>query len=217
MLMEQTLEGSLGLSADGEDLDLVYRVQQGDLGAFAELVTKYRNGIYARIYRMTQNQEDAMEITLLTFVKVWRGIPKFNGKSSFYTWLYRVATHEAIDWLQRNRPLFVKLDTELRSSVAPPDRQIQRKEVRQFVTDAVAKLSPKHRAVIVLRDLENLQYGEIAQTLECSIATVMSRLFHARRNLQTLLRPLSGSHLKIPLCPTENGTIPAVGDILHEI
>ena len=89
----------------------------------------------------------------------------------------------------------MELDTELRSSVPHPDRQIQRNEVRQFVQDAVAKLSPKHRAVIVLKDLEDLQYGEIAEILQCSIGTVMSRLFHARRNLQTLLRPLYESLL----------------------
>lgn len=195
MLMEQMLEGTPGLSAQGEDLALVDRARRGDTIAFAELVTKYRSRIYTRIYRMTQSQEDALEITQQTFVKVWKAIPAFEGKSSFYTWLYKVATREAIDWLRRSRPHFVELDTELRSSVPHPDRQIQRNEVRQFVQDAVAKLSPKHRAVIVLKDLEDLQYGEIAEILQCSIGTVMSRLFHARRNLQARLRPLYESLL----------------------
>jgi RNA polymerase sigma-70 factor (ECF subfamily) len=195
MLMEQMLERTPGLSAQGEDLALVDRARRGDTIAFAELVTKYRSRIYARIYRMTRSQEDALEITQQTFVKVWMGIPEFGGKSSFYTWLYKVATCEAIDWLRRSRPQFVELDTELRSPVPHPDRQTQRNEVRQFVLDAVAKLSPKHRALIVLRDLEDLPYGEIAEVLQCSIGTVMSRLFHARRNLQTILRPLYESLL----------------------
>jgi RNA polymerase sigma-70 factor (ECF subfamily) len=195
MLMQQMLEETPGLSTQSEDVALVDRARRGDTIAFAELVTKYRSRIYTRIYRMIRSEEDALEITQQTFVKVWKAIPEFESKSSFHTWLYKVATRGAIDWLRRSRPHFVELDTELRSSVPHPDRQIQRNEVQQFVLDAVAKLSPKHRAVIVLRDLEDLRYGEIAEILQCSIGTVMSRLFHARRNLQTLLRPLYKSLL----------------------
>jgi RNA polymerase sigma-70 factor, ECF subfamily len=190
MFMERIADGTPAFSAQGEDLELVYRAQEGDTAAFAELVTKYRNRVSAQIYRMILNEEDALEISQKTFIKVWQGIRKFEGRSTFCTWLYMIATHEAIEWLRRNRPLFVELDVDLCSPGQNPDREIKRNEVRQFVLDAVAKLSPKQRALIVLKDLENLQYDEIAEILHCSIGTVMSRLFHARRKLQTLLRPL---------------------------
>src|ERR1700723_1719897 len=102
MLMENTLDATTALSATG-DQELVRRAQKGDTIAFAELVTKYRDRVHTRIYRLVQNQEDALEISQKTFIKVWQGICQFEGKSSFYTWLYRVATHEALEWLRRNR------------------------------------------------------------------------------------------------------------------
>jgi RNA polymerase sigma-70 factor (ECF subfamily) len=190
MFMESIADGSPAVSAQSEDLELVRRAQRGDTVAFAKLVTKNRDKIYTRIYSMIQNEEDTLDISQKAFVKVWRGIRRFKGRSSFYTWLYKVATRETMIWLRRSRPPFVELDVELRSPVAHPDREAQIKEVRQRVLDAVATLSPKHRAVIVLKDLEGLQYSEIAERLECSIGTVMSRLHYARRKLQILLRPL---------------------------
>ena len=195
MYMERIAEVSPAFCAQSEDLDLVHRAQQGDTVAFAELVNKYRDRVFNQIYSIVQNEEEALETTQKTFIKVWQGIHTFGGKSSFYTWLYRVATREAIQWLRRTRPRFVELHVNLRSAGAHPDREIQRNEVRQIVLDAVAKLSPKHRAVIVLKELEDLQYAQIAETLQCSIGTVMSRLFHARRKLQVLLRPLYESLL----------------------
>jgi RNA polymerase sigma-70 factor, ECF subfamily len=178
------------LPVQNEDLQLVHRAQQGDTAAFGELVTKFRNRVFIRIYRVIQNEEDALDVSQKTFVKVWQRISEFDGKSSFYTWIYSVATHMAIEWLRRSRHCFVELDVNLRSPVAHPDHEIQRNEVRQFVLDAVAKLTPRQRAVIVLKDLEDFHYSEIAEMLQCSIGTVMSRLFYGRRKLQTLLKPL---------------------------
>jgi len=195
MFMEQIVEGSPAISTPREELELVHRAQQGDTLAFAELVTKYQNRVFSRIFRIVQSEEDALEISQKTFIRAWQAIREFEGKSSFYTWLYRVATRAAIEWLRRPRPRFVELDADLRSPRGDPESEIQRNEVRQFVLDALAKLSPKQRAVIILKDLENLQYSEIAEILQCSIGTVMSRLFHARRRLQALLRPLYESLL----------------------
>jgi RNA polymerase sigma-70 factor (ECF subfamily) len=195
MFIEKTADVSPAVSAQSEDVEVVDRAQQGDPVAFAKLVTKYRGRVLTRLYNMIQNEEDTLEISQTVFVKVWQTIGRFEGKSSFYTWLYTVATREAVEWLRRSRPRFVELDFELRSPVAHPDREVQRNEVRQCILDAVAKLSPKQRAVIVLKDLDDLQYSEIAETLECSIGTVMSRLFHAGRKLRILLRPLYESLL----------------------
>jgi len=195
MLMEQIAEGSPVLPAQNNELELVQRSQQGDTAAFAILVTKYRPKVFTRIYRIIQSQEDALELSQKTFVKVWQGIRDFEGKSSFYTWLYRVATREALEWLRRTRPLFVELNADLRSPVADPNHELQKSEVQKMVVAAVSKLSPKHRSVIILKDLEDLTYLEIAEILHCSVGTVMSRLFHARRKLQIALRPLYESLL----------------------
>jgi RNA polymerase sigma-70 factor, ECF subfamily len=195
MFMEPIVEGSPVLSAQSNELELVSRAQQGDTAAFAILVTKYRPKVFSRIYRIIQSQEDALELSQKTFVKVWQGIREFEGKSSFYTWLYRIASREALEWLRRVRPLFVELNADLRSPVADPNHELQKSEVQKLVTAAVRKLSPRHRAVIVLKDLEDLSYLEIAEILHCSVGTVMSRLFHARRKLQIALRPLYESLL----------------------
>lgn len=98
--------------------------------------------------------------------------------------------YEAITWLRRIRPVFVGLDVDLRCTEAGPDKAIQRWEVRDLALDAIKHLPPKQRAVIILKDLDGFQYREIADVLQCSIGTVMSRLFHARRKLQIRLRPL---------------------------
>jgi len=190
LVMEMLSEEAPVSCAHFGEADLVHRAQQGDTFAFGELVNKYRDRVFNQIYRMIQNQDDALEITQKTFVKAWQSIQAFRDKSSFYTWLYKVATREAFEWHRRTRPRFVELHVDLRSPTAHPDREIQRNEIRQMVLHAVAQLSPKHRAVIVLKELEDLQYAEIAETLHCSIGTVMSRLFHARRKLQILLQPI---------------------------
>ena len=190
MIIERMADGSAALSAQGEDQELVYRAQQGDTVAFGKLITKYRADVLARIYSIIQNKEETLDLSQNAFVKVWQGIRTFEGKSSFYTWLYIIATREAIEWLRRIRPCFITLDAQLQSPVVHPDLQVQSNEFRPCVLDAVATLSPKHRAVIVLKDLENLNYSEIAKNLECSIGTVMSRLFYARQKLQIRLRPL---------------------------
>jgi RNA polymerase sigma-70 factor (ECF subfamily) len=100
-----------------------------------------------------------------------------------------------LEWLRRTRPLFVELNADLRSPAADPNHELQKSEVQKMVVAAVSKLSPKHRSVIILKDLEDLTYLEIAEILHCSVGTVMSRLFHARRKLQIALRPLYESLL----------------------
>jgi RNA polymerase sigma-70 factor (ECF subfamily) len=150
---------------------------------------------------MVQNEQDAWDLAQDGFLKAWRSIHRFKGQSSFYTWLYRIMTNVTIDALRRKN---FRSDTEFDdrvasiavepgsrttpSSVPLPDLTMERAEVRQRIESAINKLSPEHRAVIVMKEIQELQYNEIAEILGCSIGTVMSRLFYARKKLQTLLK-----------------------------
>jgi len=189
MFLGRITQSAPAKTLNDEDLDLVRRAQNGDASAFAELVTEHRARIVVQIFNMVQDEEEASEIFQRTSVKVWQAISKFQGRSSFYTWLYKIAKYETINWLRSSRPAFVELDVNIRCTAAGPDRAIQKREIRDLVLDAIEHLPPKQRAVIKLKDLEGFQYSEIARILKCSTGTVMSRLFHARRKLQIRLRP----------------------------
>src|ERR1700693_5863163 len=174
-----------------EDLELVHRSQAGDTVAFGELVTKYRTKIYSMIYGIVGNECDAWDLAQESFLKAWRSIHRFQGRSSFYTWLYRITTNVTIDSLRRKgRRVEVELDDAIPSSIPSPRANYQRTEIRQHINAAIAQLSAEHRAVIVLKEIEALQYQEIAEILNLSIETVMSRLFYGRKRLQSILRPI---------------------------
>lgn len=186
---------------DLEDAELVNQCRIGDTAAFEQLVAKYRHKVYAIVYAMVQNEQDARDLAQEGFVRAWRGIHRFKGRSSFYTWLYRIMRNVAVDSLRKNRiyadgefdertaAANVIPDAQTAPSAAPlPAKELQRKEVRQQVNEAIAQLPPVHRTVIVLKEFECLQYNEIAEILQCSIGTVMSRIYYARRKLQVLLR-----------------------------
>ena len=184
-----------------EDVDLVRKCQHGDTGAFNELVTRYRGKVYAMIYNMVRNEQDAWDLAQDGFLKAWKSIANFRGQSSFYTWLYRIMTNVTIDWLRKKQ---IQGGTEFNddleltniepgSATAPrpepmPDEKLNHAEIRKRIDCALEKLSPDHRAVIVMKEMDGLQYTEIADALGCSLGTVMSRLFYARKKLQTLLR-----------------------------
>lgn len=183
---------------------LVERAQAGDLDAFDLLVTRYRGRIYSMIYPLVQNEADAWDLAQDAFVKAWRALPKFKGQSRFYTWFYRVTHNVVYDWLRKKSNVAQNLEfdeavaSDPLASGAPtaprpddaPDRQAERSDLRRDIEDALAKLSPEHRETILLREVEGLKYEEIAERMECSTGTVMSRLFYARRKLQDLLRDI---------------------------
>ena len=195
------LAGDYRTESEPDDFDLVKRCQRGEAVAFDELVTKYRSKVFSMIYGMVQNEQDAWDLAQDGFLKAWRSIHRFKGQSSFYTWLYRIMTNVTIDALRRKN---FRSDTEFDDRVPPievepgsrttpssvplPDLTMERAEVRQRIESAINKLSPEHRAVIVMKEIQELQYNEIAEILGCSIGTVMSRLFYARKKLQTLLK-----------------------------
>ena len=193
--------GGFGESVEHDDIVLVRRCQKGDALAFEQLVIKYRSKVFSMIYGMVQNEQDAWDLAQEGFLKAWRSIHRFKGQASFYTWLYRIVTNVAIDSLRRKGfKKTAEFDDEIAASqVEPgsktvpqpdpmPHQGLEREEIRQRIEHAISKLSPEHRAVIVMKEIEELQYNEIAEALGCSIGTVMSRLFYARKKLQTLLR-----------------------------
>lgn len=184
-----------------DDGDLVSRCQRGDTGAFNELVTRYRGKAYAMIYNMVHNEQDAWDLAQDGFLKAWKSIGRFRGQSSFYTWLYRIMMNVTIDSLRRKQ---VGGETEFDDSIglrnidphavtAPkagilPHQKVAGDEIRARIDAAVSRLSPEHRAVILMREMDGMEYQEIADALECSIGTVMSRLFYARKKMQSMLR-----------------------------
>jgi len=193
--------GGSGESVEHDDIALVRRCQKGDALAFEQLVIKYRSKVFSMIYGMVQNEQDAWDLAQEGFVKAWRSIHRFKGQASFYTWLYRIVTNVAIDSLRRKSfKKTAEFDDEIAATqVEPgsktmpqpdpmPHQGLEREEIRHRIEHAITKLSPEHRAVIVMKEIEELQYNEIAEALGCSIGTVMSRLFYARKKLQTLLK-----------------------------
>jgi RNA polymerase sigma-70 factor, ECF subfamily len=187
---------------DLNDGELIERCRAGDTAAFGELVTRYRNKACVVVCAMVQNEQDALDLAQEGFLNAWRSIDRFKGRSSFYTWLYRIMRNVTVDSLRRKR-MYTDAEFDDRAAVnvepgsqttpsgAPlPAKELQRKEIQQRVNEAIAQLSPSHRAVFVMKEFENLQYHEIAEILECSIGTVMSRLYYARKRLQILLKDL---------------------------
>jgi RNA polymerase sigma-70 factor (ECF subfamily) len=174
-----------------EDLELIHRSQAGDTEAFGELVTKYRTKIFSMIYGVVGNECDAWDLAQEGFLKAWRSIHRFQGRSSFSTWLYRITINLTIDLLRRRRPgRDVEIDDTIPSFLPGPGDNYERAEIREQVDAALAQLTPEHRAVIVLKEIEDLPYREIAEILNVSIGTVMSRLFYGRKKLQSILRPI---------------------------
>ncbi len=188
--------------ADVSELDLVKRCQAGETEAFDELVIRYRTRIFAMIYNMVHNEQDAWDLAQDSFVKAWKSIKRFRGRSSFYTWIYRIVMNVTIDWLRKKqvKGAGVEFDDAIQlrevnpaSKTVPkadplPYERMERTEVRARIDNAITQLSPEHRAVILMKETEGMQYHEIAEALGCSIGTVMSRLFYARKKLQNLLK-----------------------------
>lgn len=185
-----------------EDFRLVALAQQGDMRAFDALVTRHRNRIFAMIRNMTRNEADAWDISQDVFVKAWHALPRFEAKARFSTWLYRIAHNAVYDWSRKrkiesigelNDEIFERDRIDPAATTAPsaaeaPDAALGHGELRAKIEQALAKLSPDHREVVLLKDVQGLAYKEIAEVMDCTLGTVMSRLFYARQKLQTLLK-----------------------------
>ena len=186
-----------------DDATLVRQCQNGNLEAMSCLIVKYQDRIYNAILKICQNHDDAAELTQDTFVKVLENINSFRGKSSFYTWLFRVAVNHTLNYCKRRFKLSpVSLDAEndqieeskgkLAAVLAAPDGLdpavvAQQKELSQIVVNLIGQLAQQYRVVLVLRDIEQMTYAEIAEVLRIETGTVKSRLSRARAKLRQLL------------------------------
>jgi len=182
------------------DWAVVLKVQAGNVGAFDQLVQKYRQQIFAVIYNMTSNREDASDLTQETFIKAFQAIGRFRGKSSFFTWIYRIAVNTSMTFLKkRNRRRFISYDnideeassSEIVERLTASNRSEKGaivSELQERLNDALQKLSPKHRTVIILHEIEGLEHAEIAEITQTSIGTVRSRLHYAKQQLQSFLQ-----------------------------
>ena len=184
-------EVSVKASNQAAEIELIYRAQSGDTEAFGQLVTKYRIRIFNTINVIVGDENDAWDLAQEAFLKAWRSIKRFQGGSSFYTWLYRITMNVTIDSLRRRgRRREVELDDAIPSFLPGPSVNYECAEIREQVYAALAQLTPEHRAVIVLKEIEDMQCREIADVLDLSLGTVLSRLFYGRKKLESILRPI---------------------------
>lgn len=182
-----------------EDEALVARTQRGDRAAYDVLVQRYQQRLYATVYHMTSNHEDANDLVQDAFIKAYRSLHSFKGQSSFYTWIYRIAVNRTINFLKRRKDrrhfslndVDASIETdpdyvELMSHVTPR-REAGINELQQKLNEALQKLSESHRAVVIMHDVQGMTHADIARVMNCSEGTVRSRLFYARQQLQGFL------------------------------
>jgi len=181
------------------EIDLIRRARTGDLEAYDDLVKRYQERIYATIYHMTSNHEDASDLAQESFIKAYQALKSFKGGSSFYTWLYRIAVNKTINFLKqrKNRNHMSLNDLDFNAEHDPdlvalisentPRRAAGLSELQEKLNAALLKLSEHHRLVVILHDVQGQSHEEIAQVMNCNIGTVRSRLFYARQQLQSLL------------------------------
>jgi RNA polymerase sigma-70 factor (ECF subfamily) len=188
-----------------DDVELVDAAKRGDREAFRALFERYHRRAYSLAYGVVHNADDALDVVQDAFIKAHKYLDKFEGTSSFYTWLYRIVMNLAIDHLRKHRKSravdFAEANVREEDATgadelvprilgANPGRALVDKEIRGRIEAALEELSDNHRAVLVMRELEGLSYEEMAQVMGCSKGTIMSRLFHARRNMQKRLLDL---------------------------
>jgi RNA polymerase sigma-70 factor, ECF subfamily len=181
-----------------DDEALVKAAQKENTIAFEELVARHRDKIYARAFSMMRNEDQALDLSQEAWVKGWQRLKQFQGESSFVTWMTRIVINLCLDQLRklkRQRAESIEmLDEELGGVerqmpiiTVNPTEGLERRELRQRIDKALGQLSEAHRTVLILHEFEDLEYKEIAKRMKCSIGTVMSRLFYARRKMAALL------------------------------
>jgi len=200
MIMAETVERTeLELPAPEHESELVRRARKGDLQAYDDLVKRYQERIYATIYHMTSNHEDANDLAQESFIKAYQALKSFKGGSTFYTWLYRIAVNKTINFLkQRKNRTHMSLndidfnaehDSDLIALISEktPRRDAGLNELQKKLNEALLKLSEPHRLVVVLHDVQGQSHEEIAEIMDCNIGTVRSRLYYARQQMQAEL------------------------------
>jgi RNA polymerase sigma-70 factor (ECF subfamily) len=175
---------------------LVSRARNGSLTAYDELVRRYQERIYATIYHMTANHEDANDLVQESFIKAHQALRSFKGDASFFTWVYRIAVNKTINFLkQRKNRMYMSLndldfnaehDPDLVALVSDdtPRRDLNLSELQEKLNEAMLKLSEAHRLVVTLHDVQGMSHEEISKIMDCNVGTVRSRLYYARQQLQ---------------------------------
>ncbi|MCF7734195.1 MAG: sigma-70 family RNA polymerase sigma factor [Akkermansiaceae bacterium] len=185
-----------------DDARLVALAQGGDMRSYDALVTRHRGRIFAMIRNMIHQEAEAWDLAQEVFIKAWQALPRFEAKARFSTWLYRIAHNVVYDWARKKRiegvgefndEVFERDRIDPGSMTTPdtgeaPDAAMARGELREKIEAALGKLTPEHREVVLLKDVQGLAYKEIAKVVGTSIGTVMSRLFYARQKLQIMLK-----------------------------
>ncbi|MFZ5862453.1 MAG: sigma-70 family RNA polymerase sigma factor [Nitrospirota bacterium] len=184
-----------------DDGQWVAKAQRGDEHAFGELVIRYRTRMYQVAYGMVNHHETAMDLAQEGFLRAYQHLAAFRGEAKFSTWLRRIVTNVCLDYVRRaeHRTATASYDetraedddpdgVSLAGALDPPDARVTRRELGLAILEAMRALTPEQRAAIVLREVEEMSYEEIAKTMDCAVGTVMSRLHYARKRLQSLLR-----------------------------
>jgi RNA polymerase sigma-70 factor (ECF subfamily) len=186
---------------NAKDDALVKAARRGDMRAFEELVLRHRDKIFARAFSMMRNEDDAVDLSQEAWVKGWQRLKQFQGESSFATWMTRIVINLCLDQLRRQKRHRTEsiegmdeesggVERQMPVVTVNPTERLERGELRKKIDGAMGKLSEEHRTVLVLHEFEEMEYKEIAKTVDCSIGTVMSRLFYARRKMAALLSDL---------------------------
>lgn len=179
------------------DDELVALARGGRYEAFEELVRRYQRRIYSLVYNMTGHREDAEDLLQEIFIKAYRSLDRFKGDSSFFTWLYRIAVNHTINFLKKRKRTEHDFSFDVMDPAAEfdpvfrhlkaresPVREVTLIELQKKLNAALRKLSDKHRTVVVLHDIQGLPHEEIGRIMKCSVGTIRSRLFYARKILQ---------------------------------
>ncbi len=178
---------------EAEDSVLVAEARSGEYGAFEELVRRYRNDVFALAYHYVRNREEAWDLSQEVFVKAHAGLKHFRGESSFKTWLLRITANRCKDFFKKRRLRTVALESydgstvDLPANSQTPDQSAESAELGAALDAALKTLPEKHRMAIVLREYQGLSYEAMAEVMQCSMGTVMSRLHHARKKMQKAL------------------------------
>ncbi len=180
------------------DRDLVERARQGDRESFGTLVRRHQDRAFNLAYQIVRNREDALDISQEAFARAYTSLPTFKGEASFATWLHRIVVNLAIDSLRRKQRGGIATYDDARAApeewsadltaTEDPAAVLETKQVRALLARGIARLPPAQRAVLVLREIEGMSYEEISRAVGCTLGTVMSRLFYARRKLQQVLK-----------------------------
>jgi RNA polymerase sigma-70 factor (ECF subfamily) len=181
-----------------DEQSLVKWAQRGDMLAFEELVARHRDKIYARAFTMMRSEDEALDLSQEAWIKGWQRLKQFQGESSFGTWMTRIVINLCLDALRKRKRQMAESIEEMAEEsggverympmeMGNPTEGLEREDLRNKIQEAFKHLSDAHRTVLILHEFDGLEYKQIAKVMKCSIGTVMSRLFYARRRMASLM------------------------------